>query len=263
MLAKKLKFIFFIPLLLFFASFLFNPSEDFKEDQLIVWSVGQGQMVTYSSGQTCHHFDMGGEKFPKKKIFKLCKDKKNKVRYTHWDQDHINFSLQAKRIFPSLCRVVSLRQRLPLSRKKRWMIQKIPPCTAQHYPDIRELILPETAQPKNSNESSRIFIIKKQVLIPGDSNQRMEKYWSSLVKDPIQILIAGHHGSFSSTSYFLLDHLPHLSLAVASARRKRYGHPHFQTIKRLNKRGVRLLSTEDFNHIRIPLKTGKPSARFF
>ena len=261
--AKKLKFIFFIPVLLFFASFLFHSSEDFKEDQLIIWSVGQGQMVTYLSHHTCHHFDMGGESFPKKKIFKLCKNKKNKVHYTHWDQDHINFSLQAKRIFPSLCRVTSLRQRLPLSRKKRWMIQRIPPCTAQHYPDIRELFWPENVRLKNSNESSRVFIIKKRVLIPGDSSQRMEKYWSSLVKDPIQILIAGHHGSFSSTSSFLLNHLPHLNLAIASARRKRYGHPHFQTVQRLNKRGVRLLSTEDFNHIRIPLKKGKAVVRFF
>ena len=28
--------------------------------RLIVWSVGQGQMVTYVFKKTCHHFDMGG-----------------------------------------------------------------------------------------------------------------------------------------------------------------------------------------------------------
>ena len=229
--AKKLKFIFLIPILPVFLSFLFNKSENFKEDQLIVWSVGQGQWVTYLSDSYCHHFDMGGERFPKKKIFKLCKNKKNRVHYTHWDQDHINFSLQAKRIFPSLCRVVLLRQSLPRNKKKRRMIQRIPPCKAQHHASIKELVWPETVRPKNSNESSRIFIIKKRVLIPGDSNRRMEKHWSSLVKDPIQVLVAGHHGSFSSTSDFLLNSLPHLSLAVASARKKRYGHPHFRQLR--------------------------------
>ena len=185
------------------------------------------------------------------------------MHYTHWDWDHIKFSSQAKRIFPSLCRVVLPGQGLPQSRKKRHMIQRVPPCIAQNHSSIKELLWPDLAQPQNSNESSRIFVIQKRVLIPGDSNQRMEKYWSTLVEDPIQILIAGHHGSFSSTSNFLLNSLPHLSLAVASARKRRYGHPHIQTVRRLNKKGVLLLSTEDFNHIRIPLREGRPVARPF
>lgn len=258
MFGKKLKFILFIPLLPLFFSFLFNKPENFKEDQLIVWNVGQGQMVTYLSDRYCHHFDMGGEKgkFPKKKIFKLCKKKKNRVHYTHWDWDHIGFSPQAKSIFPSLCRVVLPGQGLPKKRNKRRMIQRIPPCAAQNHHSIKELLWPKTVQARNSNESSRIFIIKKRVLIPGDSNSRMEKYWSSLIEDPIQVLVVGHHGSRSSTSNLLLNSLPHLNLAVASARRKRYGHPHFQTVRRLNNKGVLLLSTEDF-HVRIPLKEGR------
>ncbi len=265
MLSQKLKFILFIPVLPLFLSFLFNKQESFKEDQLIVWAVGQGQMVTYLSDKYCHHFDMGGEegKFPKKKVFKLCRNKKNKVHYTHWDWDHIKFSSQAKRIFPSLCRVVLPGQGLPQSRKKRRMIQRIPPCIAQNHSSIKELLWPDTIQPKNSNESSRIFVVKNRVLIPGDSNNRMEKYWSHLIEDPIQVLIVGHHGSSSSTSNFLLTSLPHLNLAVASARKRRYGHPHFRTVRRLNNKGVLLLSTEDFNHIRISLGKGKPIARPF
>jgi len=206
---------------------------------------------------------MGGERFPKRKVFKLCRGKKNRVHYTHWDQDHINFSLQAKRIFPSLCRVVLPGQGLPQSRKKRRLIQRIPPCIAQNHPNIRELVWSNTVQPRSSNESSRIFVIKKRILIPGDSNRRMEKHWSALVEDPIQVLVVGHHGCFSSISDFLLNRLPYLSLAVVSARKSRYGHPHFQTVRRLNQRGVLLLSTEDFNHIRIPLREGKPVARAF
>jgi len=257
--AKKLKFILIVPTLPLFLSFLFNRSEQFKEDQLIVWNVGQGQMVTYLSDRYCHHFDMGGEKgkFPKKKVFKLCHSKKNKVHYTHWDWDHIGFSLQAKKIFPSLCRVILPGQRFPQSQKKSRMIQRIPPCIAQNHPGIRELVWPDTAKPQNSNESSRIFIIKRRVLIPGDSNYRMEKYWSSLIEDPIQVLVVGHHGSRFSTSNLLLNSLPHLNLAVASARRKRYGHPHLSTVRRLSHKGVLLLSTEDFNHVRIPLREGR------
>ena len=249
----------FIPIIPLFFSFLFNKTESFREDQVIVWNVGQGQMVTYLSDRYCHHFDMGGEKgkFPKKKIFNLCKKKKNRVHYTHWDWDHIGFSSQAKRIFPSLCRVVLTGQELPKKPNKRRMIQRIPPCIAQNHPSIKELLWPEAVQARNSNESSRIFVIKKRVLIPGDSNRRMEQYWSTLVKDPIQVLVVGHHGSRSSTSNFLLNNLPHLNLAVVSARRRRYGHPHPQTVKILKSRGVLLQSTEDFHHIRIPLREGR------
>ena len=263
MFQKKIKLIFFIPVLVLFSSFLFYKKEHFKEDQLVVWNTGQGQMVTYLSDKHCHHFDMGGERFPEKKIFKWCRHRKNRVYYTHWDWDHINFSARAKRIFPSLCRVVLPRQRLPRNRRKRRMIQRIPPCAAQKHPSIKELVWPDSAHPASSNESSRIFVIKNKVLIPGDSNHRMEKYWSSLIKDPIEVLIAGHHGSRLSTSNTLLKKLPHLRLAAVSARKKRYGHPHFQTIRRLRKKGVPLLSTEDFNHIRISLGRGKFKVRPF
>ena len=261
MLQKKLKLILFTPVLILFLSFLLNKKENFEEDQLVVWNMGQGQMVTYVSDKYCHHFDMGGERFPEKKIFKLCRYRKNRVYYTHWDQDHINFSDKAKRIFPSLCRVVLPQQSLPKSFKKRRKIQRVPPCRVQNHHSIKELHWLGKVQPENSNESSRVFVVKNRVLIPGDSNHRMEKYWSPLIKDPIQVLIAGHHGSASSTSNKLLNNLPHLNLAVASARKKRYKHPHFQTIRRLSKKGVPLLSTEDFNHIRISLGKGKLRVR--
>ena len=229
-------------------------------EQLIVWSVGQGQMVTYISKTHCHHFDMGGEYFPKKKLFRTCNNKKNRIYYSHWDYDHINFSLKVKKILPSLCRDPSFSD-LPIHSKKRKIIQKIPLCTSQNPPFIKEIILPKNISPRNSNESSRIFIINKKALISGDSSSRMEKYWSPfLLKYPIKILITGHHGSRSSTSNFLLNHTPHLQLAVSSARKKRYGHPHQNTIQKLRKRKILFINTEDFGHIRISLDTIFPKA---
>ena len=226
-----------------------------KTGRLIVWSVGQGQMVTYVFKKTCHHFDMGGEYFPKKDLFKTCGQKKNRVYYSHWDQDHINFSLKVKKILPSLCRSGD---KAPPNRKKyrkkRKIILKIPLC-AEKAPDFIEEI-PLKKKPKNSNESSRIFVLNKKVLIPGDSPSKMEKHWSKALKDPsfkIEVLIVGHHGSRSSTSKLLLSRIPHLKLAASSARRKRYGHPHPLTIKRLRKKRVRVLNTEDFGHIDISL----------
>lgn len=206
-----------------------------QKEKLIVWSVGQGQMITYVTPSHCHHFDMGGENFPKKKIFKICRSKKNQVRYSHWDLDHINFSSYSQRIFPSLCRAHK-KTYLPKSKRKLNLIQKIPVCKKITSKFITEVKLPDKANPKTSNEKSRIFIIKKQILIPGDSTQKMEKFWVPLIKDSIQLLILGHHGSKSSTSHLLLDFLPHINIAIASSRKKKYSHPHEDVKNRLKKK---------------------------
>ena len=240
--------------------FLLVPSQEqtvqFNEDQVFIWNVGQGQMITYLTPTHCHHIDMGGEKFPQKKLFSLCKDKKNDVRYTHYDWDHINFSIQTKNIFPSLCRI-PLGPLPSLSRKKSKMILSLPSCTYENPSEIQWINVTEKfpEQIKNSNDSSLIFIIKNKILIPGDSSSKMERYWASLVPSSIQILITGHHGSKSSTSSFLLGYLPKLKLAISSARFKRYGHPHLSTQRRLNKKGVLSIQTEHKGHIRLELSS--------
>ena len=254
--SKKLKkIILIIIIFIILASCIFSYSIHLKGEQLIVWNVGQGQMVTYVTPHECIHFDMGGEMFPKNKIFKICHKKQNIVYYTHWDLDHINFSIRAQKLFPSICRArISLD--LPQLKSKRKWIKKIPLCHKKNFKYIKEL--------KNvyykaltSNERSRIFIIKDDVLIPGDSNKKLEKYWGSLVPHSIRILIAGHHGSQTSSSRFLISKLPQLQITISSSRKKRYGHPHFNTIKKFHQKGILFISTEDFHHIRIPLNRKK------
>ncbi len=56
----------------------------------IVWNVGQGQWTTLVTFEECIHFDMGGERFPLKKIEKFCNKKKNFTYLSHSDWDHIN-----------------------------------------------------------------------------------------------------------------------------------------------------------------------------
>lgn len=229
------------------------------DDTLIVWYVGQGQMVTYVNETHCHHFDMGGEFFPEKELFKICGSKKNQVTFSHWDYDHINFIKKAYRILPSLCRV-SNNSYLPMNPKKSRLIQKLLICKKPNKTFFREIVLPRQAQPRSSNEKSRIFIVKDKVLIPGDSTAKMERHWSDLIRTPLQLLILGHHGSRSSTSDRLLNKLPFVHLAIASARKKRYSHPHSQVIERLRDRKILLIRTEDFRHIQVSLKDKKIKA---
>ena len=247
--------------LIFICIFLF-PLHQFsqgKKAQLIIWYVGQGQMVTYSDITTCLHFDMGGEFFPLRKLIKECERKQNKVFFSHWDWDHISFARKAWRRLPSFCRL-----NFPGgegNKRKQKFLSVVPSCDGKSIKSskkiFREIVFHahwnKSGKHTDSNKHSRVVIVKDIVLIPGDSPGSSEKLWQEKIRSPIEILIVSHHGSRYSTTPKLLTYLPHLKIALASSRKKRYGHPHPLVGKRLARKGVPLLSTEDFNHIRIPL----------
>ena len=244
---------------LFLSVFLY-PTEPFvsrgDHPELIVWYVGQGQMVTYSNEASCYHFDMGGEQLPLKELVRECRRKNNFVFFSHWDWDHINFAGKVRRQLPSLCRVNDPGGKG--SKKKRRFLFKIPKCkTNEKNPPFKEITFSPQVKDRRArmaNKMSKVVVLLDQVLIPGDSPGSLEKIWVKKISAKIEILILAHHGSRNSTSEPFLAHFKYLKTAIASARRKRYGHPHPMVKKRLAKRGVPLLSTELFRHIRIPLK---------
>lgn len=237
--------VFLVPLKLFHHS---------SKDSLIIWYVGQGQMVTYSDSYRCIHFDMGGELFPIKKLIKECGQKINQVFFSHWDWDHINFAKRAWKRLHSFCRLNWPRG--PGTQKKKLFLSVIPKCKNDSDLIFREVFFPiyRNLSKKISitNKYSRVVIIREQVLIPGDSPGVLEHLWQHKIPNSIRVLILSHHGSRYSTYYPLLKRLPHLKIAIASARKKRYGHPHPLVKQRLIRHKVTLLHTEYFNHIYIP-----------
>ena len=246
-------------LFLFIFLFPFQPFSHNKKAELIVWYVGQGQMVTYSDPSQCIHFDMGGEFLPMKKLIQECGPKQNKVFFSHWDWDHISFTKKASKRLYSLCRLNEPGGEGTV--KKKQFLFTVPMCKPKSLKKsqkfFRELAFPthhnQDKKHSPSNKASRVVVVRDKVLIPGDSPGSSEKLWMDKIKAPIEILVVSHHGSRYATTSRLLRHLPHLKLAVVSARRKRYGHPHPLLKQRLVRAGKPLLSTEEFNHIRLPL----------
>ena len=245
--------------LLFWLAPFHHPFSQNKLEQVIVWYVGQGQMVTYSTPSLCIHFDMGGEFFPVKNLKKECQLKQNRVFFSHWDWDHINFAKKAYKRLNSFCRLNTPGGK-GTKKKKKWLF-KVPMCethvikTSQKF--FKELVfLPHQNKDKKhtaSNKNSRVVVLQNKILIPGDSPGSSEKLWIKKIKAPIEVLVVSHHGSRYSTTTRLLRNLPYLKIAVVSARQKRYGHPHPLTKAKLAKKGVPLLSTEKFNHIRLKI----------
>lgn len=218
--------------------------------ELVVWNVGQGQFVTYAQNDMCLHFDMGGEQMNSRQLRELCHNKINEVYLSHWDWDHIGLITRVQKILPNLC--IRLRPLMRPRSHKVKMLDQIADCqipagkiVASWSPNLHL-----NWSPRTSNDFSHVQVLLHRFLIPGDSPKKEEMQWSHRIAGRnIRVLILGHHGSRTSTSQKLLQSLPHLRLAISSARFKRYGHPHIEVVRRLRKAGVSLLRTEEWGNI--------------
>lgn len=217
----------------------------------IIWNVGQGQWSTLVHQNSCDHFDMGGERSPLRQVQKVCGDKNNRVYLSHWDWDHVSFAIQAKTLLKKIC--LSLPPLGVSSAYKMKILQTYKSCSSQQKsPTSLQELTQFTNQDlhKKSNDLSHVLLAMEQFLIPGDSTAAQEKIWSQQVPlKKVKFLLLGHHGSRTSTSAELVDRLPNLQVAVASARFARYGHPHAEVVRRLQRHQVILLKTEDWGNL--------------
>lgn len=230
---------------------------------LVVWNVGQGQWVTFRENNFCLHLDMGGERYPASLVERHCRQLSNILIVSHWDRDHINFISAARKTLSNLCLYDS-----PLipssmnSRARGWRrkiavaLRELQPCNDKQIKftlSYFKLIYRPPHETK-SNEQSLIKLISDRILIPGDSTRRQELIWARKSEHQLQgvtTLVLGHHGSKTSTSEELLNRLPHTLVAIASARKRRYGHPHPEVLARLKRFGIATLTTETWSHIQL------------
>jgi competence protein ComEC len=235
-------------------------SNPLRAEQFSVWNVGQGQWATWIREKQCLHFDMGGEIAPWQKITQACSGKENLVFLSHWDWDHIGLVKSASYHLKGLCIAKPPAGASPNSKKDE-LLQTIPSCSQTLIDDVNHQDLveltPATAVEASSNEKSRVFQIAHFVVVPGDSTIGAERHWAAKLPLPrlptpqnqMTTLVLGHHGSHTSTSEFLLKHLPNLKQAISSARKARYGHPHLSVALALQRHGVALIRTEDWGHV--------------
>jgi competence protein ComEC len=210
----------------------------------VVWNVGQGLWTTEVDFQRCQHFDTGGEFYPLAKIKRWCGDKENQIFLSHWDLDHISGLKKRKILGSKIC--LALRPIGTANARKEALLEGLPECKR----DSRLQIYSPTDGRAESNDRSHI-ILNRDILLPGDSTSQMEKFWRHQLPgiSRTHFLILGHHGSKTSTSEVLVQSLPELKMAIASARWKKYHHPHFQIQSRLKEHGIPLLRTEEWGNL--------------
>ncbi len=225
--------------------------------ELVVWWVGQGLLVTLSEQDVCTHIDAGGEYFPKESLTRLCQNKRARLFLSHWDWDHISFSNKLRATSAELC--LAAKPIGPSSPRKMNFIKKLPDCTTNSYLDKKIAMniwtwTPMQSSKSRANDLSRV-VATEGFLLPGDSPISKEKIWAKQLPDPekLHTLIAGHHGSQTSSSNELLGRLKNTNQVIISARKKRFGHPHPSAVRRLRAHKMAVLRTEDWGNLRFQL----------
>lgn len=221
----------------------------------IVWNVGQGAFTTVSSEIKCEHFDLGGEFANWASIRRECQSKRATFFISHADWDHLSFFERVEHLATDSCRRGTLAENKVAKNKRRLLkhFSNLPQCadsskvwawTPHNF----------KGKPKLNNEYSQVALIRRKVLVTGDSPKKMERIWSTeMPSQQVRYLLLGHHGSRTSTSVELLDQLSHLKIGIASAREKKYHHPHPETELTLKLKGIALLKTEDWGSLSFPV----------
>jgi len=110
------------------------------------------------------------------------------------------------------------------------------------------------------NNKSCVLMIKAgdyRALLPGDIESIKEEtlYDNSLVG--VNLLIAPHHGSLTSSSPGFLNRLMPEVVVVSSGYNNKFGHPHERVTRRYQQRGMRVINTAESGEILVEFIDGK------
>jgi len=110
----------------------------------------------------------------------------------------------------------------------------------------------KTGTGESENDNSIVLLLQykgKSILFTGDMTSKMEADVAEAVRycgvDSLSILKVGHHGSkYSSSEEFLAGIMPQAAV-ISCAARNTYGHPHKETLQRMEDVGALVLRTDE------------------
>jgi len=221
--------------------------------RLIFCDVGQGDGVMLTRGTFQLIYDVG----PKNGKMKKCIERQipfwdrkiEVVIISHWDKDHsgglegINRSYKIDKLYSGSddnehnfsAEILRAKDILRLD----WF-------------DF-EVVWPDEINDFDDNEMSLVGILRvnnKSILLTGDAPIEVEQrlVWRKILKERMDVLKVGHHGSDTSTSEELLE-VTRPQVAIIGVGKNSYGHPSEEVLKRLDKFGVKVKRTDQDGNI--------------
>ena len=209
--------------------------------------VGQGQCLVIQNEGKYYMVDCGGDSdayaadratqfLLSQGVFRL-----DGVIVTHYDEDHaggvanLMHRIPADTLYlPIVDSESDLQNQLKAeySDKIKWVAQ----TEELQLEDGKITIIPSQNR-QDANESSLCVLFQKKncdILITGDRSEKGEQELMDTVELPdLEILVAGHHGSATSTSWELLRATQPEIVLISVGEGNRYGHPKQETLERL------------------------------
>jgi len=243
---------------------------DARLDALVL-DVGQGQSILLSSGDACalvdcgsgnSWYDAGG--IAADHLLTMGHDTLDYLILTHYDTDHVNGleSLLARLKVETLL-VPAATDGNELEPVIRALAERY--GTAVQTIQGRETILlheaeltvfPPVGESEEDNESGLTVLAsagEQDLMITGDMDSTRERILLEAYPLPqVEYLVAGHHGSKTSTSEDLLDTLTPEAVLI-SVGSNSYGHPTEETLRRVAERGCGIYRTDLQGTLHLPI----------
>ena len=130
----------------------------------------------------------------------------------------------------------------------------------------------DDARPDDANEHNTVYMIHYEgikVMVTGDLLEEDELKMVDYYKrnDPekmkCDVLKVAHHGSRSSSNEAFLDAAKPSVAVIQVGRNNLYGHPHKDTLEKLEERGITVFRTDQSGAVGIDIKNGRFSVDTF
>lgn len=236
------------------------------EFDILITDVGQGSSILIRTHSHSLLYDagpkLGSTNDAGKRILipllRALGEHPNRLLVSHPDNDHIGGAHSVLTAYPNMELMANLNAKHPLQ-----PIRLALPCrehTSWTWDGVTFSILhpsPHANQHKGEKQLSKnamscvlhISNGKRSVLLPGDIGKKEERaivqrYQHTPTALHADILLAGHHGSKSSTGAHWLDAIQPQWVVIQNGYRNPYRHPHTSVLKRLAKRNIATLRSD-------------------
>lgn len=224
---------------------------------LHVLDVGQGQCLVLQIGDYTALIDCGGSspdaagENAARFLGSVGVSHVDALILTHYDLDHAGGAAQfLARVAVDTVYLPSVGADCEIAEKIEGAAKKV-----EYISSLTEILLPNgyiTLLPpvstENSNNAGVCVLARAEeydILITGDIDQNAEWLLLSRWELPdVDLLIAGHHGAKTSTSEALLQQVRPEIVAISVDGENSYGHPHDETLQRLENFGAAVYRTD-------------------
>jgi competence protein ComEC len=217
----------------------------FSKARLVFCDVGQGTGVLLSYRQFQFVYDTG----PKNGKFLSCLsknmpfwDKRIEVMViSHWDSDHSG-GLSEVIDYYRIDNLYSSQENEQINFSN---ILALGDVIKTSWMEFLVLWTDSGAEPNYGSVVGLLEIGDFKSLLMGDVPIEVEQrlVWRKILKDEVDVLLVGHHGSKSSTSQELLN-IVKAKEAVISVGKNSFGHPSKEILDRLSRSGVIIKRTD-------------------